>query len=109
MSRHWTLGNTFLRYLMPGEPDDLHEQVRNLNDSANPSFMPDWSFNDDLVKNEVAAVQSLWNEIGKGLGLGVLDPDDYVDAYMEKLKKAGIEKIRAQMQIQFDKYWSLKK
>jgi putative aldouronate transport system substrate-binding protein len=108
MSRHWTLGSTFLRYLIPGEPEDLHERVSELNTTANPSFMPDWSFDDNLVKNEVAAIQALWDEIGKGLGLGVLDPDEYVDTYIEKIKKAGIEKIRAEMEVQFQKYWDQK-
>ncbi len=108
VSRSWTLGNTFLRYLRPGEPGDLHSKVKELNESAAPAFMADWSFDDSAVKNEKAAIDSLWEEYGKALSAGVYDPDEYADVYAEKMIKAGVEKIRDIMQAQFDAYWAAK-
>ena len=101
---NWALGNTAISYLEPGQPDDLNEQVKNLNDTGVPAFMPDWSFNDEKVKNEATACAALWTEYGNPLMAGVLDPATKYPEFKEKLKAAGIDALQAEVKAQFQTY-----
>jgi putative aldouronate transport system substrate-binding protein len=100
----WALGNTFLAYLVPGQADDLNDQVKAGNDAAEPDFMPDWNFNTEKVKNECAASDPLWSEYGNPLYAGVLDPAVKYPEYIDKALKAGHAHIVAEIQAQFTAY-----
>jgi putative aldouronate transport system substrate-binding protein len=105
---NWALGNTLLAYLVPGQPDDLVEQVKRNNEAAEPAFMPDWSFNNENVKNETAAMDALWNEFGNPLVAGALEPDTSLPEYRDKMGKAGHDKLTAEMKTQFEAYLGAK-
>lgn len=102
---NWALGNTYNAFLTPGQPDNYQEIVKKGNDEAEPQFMPDWNFNNEAVKSEDAATGALWNEMGNPLWAGILDPEKELDKYIERMKKAGKEKIAAEVQRQLDEYW----
>lgn len=106
---NWALGNTNLEYLIPGWPDDLAEQTRQMNDTGKPSQFSDWSFNDEKVKNEAAACAALWTEYGNPLMAGVLDPATKYPEFKEKLKAAGLEALQAEVKAQFEAYLAAKK
>lgn len=101
---NWALGNTFLAYLVPGQPDDLNDQVKAGNDAAVPSFMPDWTFNTEKVKNEIAATDTLYNEYVNPMWAGVLAYSDKYQEYYDKAMAAGHEAIAAEIQAQFNAY-----
>lgn len=101
---NWALGNTFLAYLVPGQPDDLNDQVKAGNDAAVPSFMPDWNFNTEKVKNEVAATDPLYNEYVNPLWAGVLEYSAKYQEYYNKVMAAGHDAIAAEIKAQFDAY-----
>ena len=101
---NWALGNTFLGYLVPGQPDNIFEVTKQFNDNAEPAFMPDWNFNNEKVKNECAATDPLWNEYGNPLFAGVLDPETKYPEYMDKVAKAGHDAIAAEIKAQFEAY-----
>lgn len=106
---NWSLGNTFLAYLLPGEPDDLHDQVKKLNDTGTPAFMSGWAFNDEKVKNEATACAALWTEYGNPLLAGVLDPATKYPEFKTKLKAAGLAAIQAEAKAQFEAYLAAQK
>jgi putative aldouronate transport system substrate-binding protein len=73
-----------------------------INDKIPPhvGFFPDLS----AVKNEIAQRFSNKQNIGKGLELGVLDPDEAYEDYIAKQNAAGVDKILAELQKQIDNW-----
>jgi putative aldouronate transport system substrate-binding protein len=99
----WALGNTFNSYLLPGQPDDVWEQTKKLNAEAELSPISGFVFNTEPVKVEVANCQKVYEEFSLLAG-GMLDPEKSQAPFIEKLKKAGADKIIAEMQKQLDAY-----
>lgn len=100
----WALGNTTLGYIIPGKPDDVYELTKKINNEAELDIYPDFSFDPEKVKNEKAAIDAIVKELGEPMGAGVLDPDKYLPIMVEKMKKAGIEKVKVEVQRQLDEY-----
>lgn len=105
----WAIGNTTLAYLIPGKPDNINELVKKGNDEAIPDIMPDYVFNPEPVKNEIAACQAVYDELSNPLWAGVIDPDKYFGTFQEKVRQAGLLKIKEEAQKQVDAYWQAKK
>ena len=63
-----------------------------------------FNFNDEKVKNEVAACKSVTEQYGIPLEYGFVDPEAGLATYKEKMKAAGIDKIMTEMQVQVDAY-----
>ena len=101
----WALGNTYLNYLVPGKTDDYQDMVKQGNDDAVIPVMPNWNFNPDNVKNEVAAMDALWQEMGHPLWAGVIDPETELQKYFDKQVAAGKDVIGEEIQKQLDEYW----
>ncbi|SEO89503.1 ABC transporter substrate-binding protein [Paenibacillus sp. OV219] len=59
-------------------------------------------FDSEPVKTQVANVNSVTAELLKGLEVGAIDPDKYLDTYLKKLKDAGADDIIAEKQKQID-------
>jgi putative aldouronate transport system substrate-binding protein len=74
------------------------------NDSAifSPAF--GFTFNPDPVKTEVAAAMNVLNQYRVGIETGTLDPDKSLPEFNKKLKDAGLEKIIAEKQKQYDEW-----
>ncbi len=96
----------FMRY-----PDIVSNDLIGLEQSwindGKTSTTPIVSFNfiDTNVKNEIAAITNIYNIRGKALLAGLLpNIDEEVVKLKEDLKKAGIEKIQAELQKQLDDY-----
>lgn len=100
----WVFGNQFNAYLREGQPEDVWEQTQALNDSAEVSVAYGFSFNNENVKTEEANISTVYQEYDKALQYGIVDPDDILPKYVEKLKDAGIEKVTAERQKQFDEF-----
>jgi len=77
-----------------------------INDQIPPhvGFFPELS----AVKNEIAQRYSLKENIGRAIELGVMDPDEAYDDYIEKQGDAGRDKILAELQAQLDKWLAAK-
>ncbi len=76
-------------------------------DGGKTSTTPIVSFNfvDTNVKNEIAAITNIYNVRGKALLSGLLpNVDDEVAKLKADLKKAGVEKVQAELQKQLDEY-----
>ncbi|MGN1377314.1 MAG: DUF3502 domain-containing protein [Dorea sp.] len=80
--------------------DDLQEFNANAHDSAAKGFMWDNS----NVMNEVTACQNVISKYAQGLELGVLNPDETLDVFIQELKDAGIDTIIAEKQKQLDEW-----
>ena len=60
------------------------------------------------MKTEVAAVTNVCNEYRCALEFGVLDPEEAIPQFLEKLEAAGIQKIIDEKQKQLDEYLAAK-
>ena len=67
-----------------------------------------FNFDNSLVKDKVAAMASIGAEYFFALYSGTIDPVKYVPEYIDKLKKAGIEEVKAELQKQLDVWLATK-
>ena len=100
----WQIGNNFLTYPWEGNDPDYWEQMKQHNDSATFSPAFGFTFNPDPVKTEVAAAMNVLNQYRVGIETGTLDPDKSLPEFNKKLKDAGLEKIIAEKQKQYNEW-----
>lgn len=107
----WAVGNAFNAYETEGDMDGWNEYIeKEVHGKAIIStllgFKPDVS----SISNEVAQVQAVGKEYRKALEYGVLpDHESKYTEFVDKLKKAGTDKIIAELQKQIDEYLKNKK
>lgn len=97
----WEVGNNFLTYVWEGTDPNIWELTKQHNKNGIKSKALGFSWNADPVKTEVAAATNVMNQYKAGLESGTLDPA-LIDEFNAKLKAAGLDKIIAEKQKQFD-------
>ncbi len=99
---NWAFGNQFLNYLWTDEDPNKWKNYIAYNKTAVPAntlaFIPNY----DPIKNEIAALNNVWAEFEPGLEVGSSDPAVYVPQAVAKAKAAGIDKVIAELQNQYD-------
>ncbi|MEK0313290.1 ABC transporter substrate-binding protein [Cohnella sp. 56] len=100
----WMFGNQTLTYLWEGESPDKWEKFKAYNESAHKVKSFGFSFNTDPVKTEVSVINNIITEYRPILETGSLDADRVLTEYNAKLKANGIEKVRAEVQKQYDEW-----
>lgn len=102
----WQFGNTAkaLPVLgdIPATPEMLEWDVKDVVRPQFDGFAPV----DDNVKSEIAKVNQVMAEMQLALEFGTIDPEKSLPVYVEKLKKAGIEKIMEDYQKQLDAFYA---
>lgn len=63
-----------------------------------------YSFKSESVASEVAAIQTVIAQYAPSLNAGAIDPQKALSEFIESLKAAGIDKVIAENQRQFDEY-----
>lgn len=100
----WQLGNQFNAYLLAGQPDDAWEQTKKMNEGVTVDPIADFSFNRTPVQNELVQISAIFKEFNVILKNGLDDPDAAVKRFRDKLKQAGEEKVKAEIQKQLDEW-----
>lgn len=100
----WLHASTFNAYLLPGQPEDVWEETKELNMNAKPSPLLGFTFNPDPVSSEIAQCQSVIDEYLPGLITGTVDPDNILPQFVKKLEGAGANDLIAEMQKQIDEW-----
>jgi len=98
----FTLGNLFITYLLPGDPDDKWAKFEKWNASAIPSQILGFHMNINPIEAVLAAVVNKTQQYNADLMTGTVDPKVVLPKYMEALKVAGVDKLLAEMQRQLD-------
>lgn len=81
------------------------QQMKDNNDKAKTSAALGFLFNNEPVKSEIAVATAVVTEIAPVLNTGIApDFDKYVEEALQKLKDAGIYKIRDEAQRQYDEW-----
>ncbi len=100
----WKFGNQFNSHVMEGQPIDVWEKTEEMNNNAKKSvalgFVP---YLDDL-STEIANIANIESEYVAKKDYGTVKRDVYWDEYRGKLSQAGIEKVRDEVQKQYDEF-----
>jgi putative aldouronate transport system substrate-binding protein len=102
----WAFGNQFLNYLWPTEDPDKWDNYLKYNAISSKSNSLGFIPNLEPIKNEIAACTNVWAEFMPGLETGSTDPAVYVPRAIAKFKEAGLDKVIAEMQTQFDAWYA---
>jgi putative aldouronate transport system substrate-binding protein len=98
----WMFGNQFINYLYESEDPKKWELFEEFNQQATGTQTLGFNFDPAPVKNEIAAVNNLWDKYVPALETGSIDPEVNVPKFLAELKAAGIDKIIAEKQSQLD-------
>lgn len=98
----WVYGNQFLAYLKEGQGENDWAFTQELNANAKPSPALGFVFDPVPVQNEIASCAAVVGEYEVGFSTGVLNPDEVMSEFLEKLDKAGADAIIAEVQSQLD-------
>lgn len=103
----WAVGNVFNTYSTAGQPEDVWEQTKALNDSAKTSPILGFSFDPEPVKMEITNVSKVVKEYESLVG-GELPVEETNAEFLEKLEVAGVDTVIAEMQSQIDAFLAAK-
>ncbi|MEK8127154.1 ABC transporter substrate-binding protein [Paenibacillus filicis] len=98
----WVFGNGFLADLQEGQSQAVRDQTLKENREAKPSPILGFTFDPEPVQTEIANIQAVNDEFGPPLNTGAASVDQKLAEYIEKRKKAGIDKVVAEVQKQLN-------
>ena len=100
----YSIGNFFTLYLYETDPEDKWEQFKVFNDSASAAPTLGFHFNNTSVRSEIASITNISKEFYPALATGSVNPEEYLPKYNQKLKEAGVDKVLAEIQKQYDEW-----
>jgi ABC-type sugar transport system, periplasmic component len=100
----WMFGNQFLNYVWESEDPEKWNKFREFNQNAHVSPALGFVFNSDPVKSEVGALANVIEQYQRALESGSVDPDKVLPEYLNALRAAGLDKVVAEKQRQFDEF-----
>lgn len=98
----WMFGNQFLTHVWETYPADYWDQMLEFNNSTIPSAALGFVFNQEPVKTEVAALESVLKEYRHALESGAVNPDTVLPRFLKALKDNGIDRVIEEKQKQLD-------
>jgi putative aldouronate transport system substrate-binding protein len=99
-------GNVTNGYMIEGQPLDVWEQVKEINDNAIVPPLAGFKFDQKPVMTELANINAVEDEYALALNSGTLDPVEYLPIYIKKLQTAGSKKVQEEKQRQLDAWLS---
>ncbi|WP_235550957.1 ABC transporter substrate-binding protein [Paenibacillus sp. Soil787] len=105
----WELGNQFLNYLMANEDPKKWDLFKEFNSKGVKSQGLGFSFDAEPVKSEIAAVVNISKQYEAAIRTGSVEPEPAIAEYLAKQKAAGVDKIIAEKQKQFDAFLAANK
>ena len=100
----WMFGNQMIAYLYANEDPKKWENFTTFNAMAKKAPDLGFIFNKDPIVNEMAACANVAKEYHEALDCGAVDPVVKLPEFISKLKAAGVDKIVAEEQKQFDAF-----
>lgn len=105
----WMFGSQFLNYVWDTEDPDKWAKFKEFNQNAKVSPGLGFVFNSEPVKAEVGAIANVIRQYQRALESGSVDVEKTLAEYEAKLKDAGVDKVIAEKQKQFDEFLAGKK
>ncbi|PKR86343.1 ABC transporter substrate-binding protein [Heyndrickxia camelliae] len=98
----YALGNHFILKLYENDPKDKWEAFKKFNEESTPAPSLGFYFDTTPVRTEIASITNVSKEFAPALLTGSVDPKEYVPKMDKKLKEAGLDKVLAEIQKQYD-------
>ncbi|EGT3616623.1 extracellular solute-binding protein [Clostridium perfringens] len=108
MVDYYTLGNLFITYVLEDEPDDKWKEFERINNNSEISQALGFEFDSSKVEVEFNSVNTVLEEFKRSLYTGLVDTEEYVEKLNNKLKGAGIDKVKEELERQLNE-WKNKK
>jgi putative aldouronate transport system substrate-binding protein len=105
-TQSWAFGNQFNALILSSQSSNIWENTRKKNQDAVRSPFTGFKLNAEPVKNQIAQVSAVQKEYGY-LDTGSAEIESVYNEYISKLKTAGIEDIKAEVEKQL-KEWKMK-
>jgi len=102
----WVVGNQFKAPLSVGQQDGVWEETAQMNIDAVKSPLLGFKLDTDPIKNEISQVSAVSAEFA--LTAAIVNNNADHDKMMKKLREAGIDKIKEEVQRQVDEYFKTK-
>lgn len=99
----WKFGNQFNAILEKGQADDVWEETAELNETSEKSPLLGFVLDTDSIVSEISQVESIISEY-KVMKTGAENPDNYWDTMKKRLKSAGYDKIKAEVERQVKEF-----
>lgn len=109
LNEEWTMagytqGTFFNVSQLEGETVNQWEEVKELNENANPSVLLGFTFDSSEVADELANCTEIYNRYKSEILTGTKDPVTEVPAMMEEMRAAGFDRIVEAAQAQVDAF-----
>ena len=99
----WMWGNQYITYNWEND-GEIWPALKEFNDTAPRSNAIGFMFDMSPVAGEYAAVKNVMDQYRRAIECGALDLDEYLPIFNQALKDAGLEKVIAEKQAQFDAF-----
>lgn len=104
----YSIGNVMIDYLLPGESDTKYDDIKEFNDTAVYSvgfgFLPDF----ENVNIQYSNCLNVYNEFNTAITYGVVETEETIEQFKEKLKAAGIDEVVEEIQRQYEEWKATK-
>lgn len=100
----YSLGNHFILKLYENDPEDKWDAFKKFNDASVQAPTLGFYFDTNPVRTEIAAIANVANEYAPPLLTGSVDPEEYLPKANKKFKEAGLDKVLAEIQKQYDEW-----
>lgn len=107
LNQTWSLGNEFIAKIWEGNDPDLWKQTEAWNKTGKFSKAMGFLYDNTNVKNEVSAVQNVYNQYRMSLECGLVDYNKVIPEMVDKMNAAGLQKIIDEKQKQLDAWAKL--
>lgn len=106
----WVVGNTFMGYEQAQDSDGWYDYLQNLTDTVdNKSKLIGFTADTSKMSDKFAQIKTVKTEYTQGLLTGAIENHEaYYEEFMEKLKIAGIDEVKAELQRQVDEFLASK-
>lgn len=99
---NWMFGNAFNAYLTADQNPTVNQKLLEMNNTAKISPLMGFTFDTTNVKAEVANVNAVTDEFLDSFSKGIIDPATAYPKFIDKLDKAGADKVMVELQKQID-------
>ena len=100
----WVLPNQLLSYVWHGNDPDVWKETEVFNKTARVSEVIGFTFDPGPVRQENDALNGIVRNYNYGLETGQLNPDVYLPKMLKEMEEAGVERVIAEAQRQYDLY-----
>lgn len=100
MVDYYTLGNLFITYVLENEPERKWDEFKEFNEKAKKSPLLGFEFNSENLEGDLNSINIVTEEFKRSLYSGMVDIEEYLAKFNNKLKSAGIDKVREEVEKQ---------